>query len=422
MLTLGARAAAAAHSDQAEDFLTWARASSAPLTVDNVLKAAGRAKVVALAEFMHGAHEPLQLRNDLALAMAKDGFLGAVALETGFIEARRLDDYVMGGGGDAAVLARDYLSWGFGAFEENVELLRSLRDHNAGAGVRKVRFFGVDIPGGKGRALGSISLGVRDAIAYVSTTLPRQGRSLVRALQPYVNEFTPEAYFALSGQKRTVFVAAIDDLVRFFSENRAALISKSSVVEFTWAQRSAVVLRQGAEMFRVWPEDNQKGDSPRGMYGTVSVRDAALAANLEWVVRQQDPSASVLVFAATGHLVRTVNRGPVLSGFPGPWKPMGFHLEQAFGRDMTVIFTSAPEAPPGPWQGKPAAGSFAADLSNVGAGPFLLDLRTAPPMAALDTCRTFGNPLMLGMAARPREAFDVVVFFSKVTAATEATT
>ena len=120
----------------------WARATAIPLSDDSrVLRAIGHPKVLALGEFTHGAREPLVLRNRLVRLLGERGRLDMVALESGLVEGRRLNDYVMGGPGDAETLTRQYINWGFNLYPENVELLRWLRTHNARPGVRRIAIY-----------------------------------------------------------------------------------------------------------------------------------------------------------------------------------------------------------------------------------------------------------------------------------------
>ena len=298
----------------AEAFVTWAKSAARPISDEALIHAAGDARLIAFAESMHGAHEPLALRNCMIALFAERGMIDAVALETGFIEARQLNDYVMGGTGDPVVLARTYFSWGFGQLGENVDLLRWMRRFNSERPTKKLAFVGVDIPGGKGAVLSSLSIGIQDGLTYLAATHLPESTSLAAALTPYAEGFGPPAYFKLSPDERATFVRVVDRFVAFFDHQRQALIAASSPDAFAWAQRSAVVLRQGVEMFRVWPEDNQGGTSAKGMYGTVVVRDAAMADNLLWFLDRQGPKSRVLAFAATGHLIKSTEPRTAHSG------------------------------------------------------------------------------------------------------------
>lgn len=151
------------------------------------------------------------------------------------------------------------------------------------------------------------------------------------------------------------------------------------------------------------------------MYATVAVRDKAMADNLLWFLNQDGSTTRVLAFAATGHLIKSADLAPPIPGFPGWWDLMGRHLNTALGPAMTVIVTAAGDRlPGGPFAGKPEAGSVAAARAMVGDKPFVLDIRDAPRSPWLDRPETLGRTIMIGMLAKPRDAFDVVIYYPTV--------
>ncbi len=60
----------------------------------------GTARVVALGENIHGAHEPMASRNRLFRFLVQQMGFTAIALESGFTESRLVDSFVGGGPGD----------------------------------------------------------------------------------------------------------------------------------------------------------------------------------------------------------------------------------------------------------------------------------------------------------------------------------
>ena len=110
MLLWTAPAAATPSGDDA--FRSWARTHAIALpTCSSILSGAdyaamadgiGGARVVALGEPVHGAHEPLAVRNCLFRYLVEEQGFTAIALESGLNESRRLHDYAAGGSGDAS--------------------------------------------------------------------------------------------------------------------------------------------------------------------------------------------------------------------------------------------------------------------------------------------------------------------------------
>jgi erythromycin esterase len=70
----------------------------------------------------------------------------AIAIESGFSEAGRVQDFVAGGAGTADEIVRDNLTYGFGRFEVNVALVQWMHEYNARPVHRhKIAFYGVAV-------------------------------------------------------------------------------------------------------------------------------------------------------------------------------------------------------------------------------------------------------------------------------------
>jgi erythromycin esterase len=134
--------------------LDTVEAASGVADLRRLARIIGSARVVALGEPAHGAHEPLAFRNRLFRYLVEDLRFTAMAIESGLPESRGVDEFVAGGPGDATTrVVHDNLTWGFGALQENVELVQWMREYNADPVDRhKLRFYGIDLslggPGG----------------------------------------------------------------------------------------------------------------------------------------------------------------------------------------------------------------------------------------------------------------------------------
>jgi len=143
---------------QADDsvFVRWAKEHAIPIrsvqagtdvsdlrSLDAVIASA---RVVAFGEAAHGAHETLTFRNRLFEYLVNELGFTAIALESGLPESRRIDDFVTGGAGDAAQVVAANMTWGFGTFPENVELVSWMRAYNSDPRhTRKIHFYGMDL-------------------------------------------------------------------------------------------------------------------------------------------------------------------------------------------------------------------------------------------------------------------------------------
>jgi hypothetical protein len=121
-----------------DGFESWAKAQVSPIKSVELesdlsdlrpLKAMiGTARVVALGEPTHGAHEPLALRNKIFRYLVEELGFTTIALEGGLPESRLIHEYVAGGSGSLEHVLRDGFSCGIGEWKESEELVRWMRN------------------------------------------------------------------------------------------------------------------------------------------------------------------------------------------------------------------------------------------------------------------------------------------------------
>ncbi len=413
-----------------DTFVGWAQARAIPLQtfdsderateIDALKRVIGTARVVTLGEPAHGAHEPLHFRNRLFQYLVEHLGFTAIALESGLSESRRVNDFVMGGPGDAAEIARAGLTWGFGDYGENVELLRWIRQYNtAPARGRKVKFYGIDLSGGESNGqLAGARIALDDALTYLSRVAPGSSRHARSAADPFLKTFTHEGYLALSQNERAQLDAAIDGMIAILDSERRGLVAASSAEDYEWAYRNVIVARQVAQMFRAWPADTP-GDAPApGLYKAVEARDSSMADNVRWVLEREGPAGRVFVFAHNAHIMNAPLRGGIWDVYPQPPTTMGQHLRAALGKDVLIIGTSSAANAAGLPATTGRAGSLDVALARVGLPHFLLDLREARQSAELgqwlDQPQSMRANFTTEIALRPSAAFDAVVFIDRL--------
>jgi erythromycin esterase len=173
----------------------------------------GSARVVAIGEPTHGAHEPLALRNRLVQYLIEHEGFTAVGIESGFSESRAVARYVGGGPGDAASITRNGLTWGFGNFAENVALIEWLHTWNADPKhTRKVHFYGIDLSGSANGAFPNGRRGIDSALAYLERSDSAAARAAHASLDPYLERFSTYTYAQLSTDDRTRLSAGLTQL------------------------------------------------------------------------------------------------------------------------------------------------------------------------------------------------------------------
>jgi erythromycin esterase len=416
--------------DVDKGFLRWARAHAiaVPKSTSGSRRAdlralqslIGSARVVALGEPTHGAHEPLVFRNELFRYLVEKLGFTAIALETGLPESRRIADYVRGGPGDPRQIAHENLTWGFGEFLENVELLRWMQAYNLNpAHRRKLRFYGIDLSlGGSGGSVPTL-VALTHALTYLKCVDSISAKRLQKALALYVAALSGTA--TLTPVEHDQATATLDDLIAQFERERPAFIQATSASEYEWAHRNALVAQQGDRVFRVLPSAVPGGGIPPKAWNAVSARDSAMATNLEWALGQEGLFGRILVFAHNMHVKNAPTEGGVWSHFERPPTVMGQYLRSILGDKLVIIGTSSAH------RGNRDAGisvdpvSLDTALAQVGASRFLLDLRAArsDPAASAwlrerHALRTNETTLVMVL---PATAFDAFYFTETLTPA-----
>src|SRR5690606_7671037 len=141
----------------------------------------GNARIVALSEALHGAAEPLELRNRIFRYLVEEKNFAAIAIGSGISESRVLHDYVLGGSGNIDNVIAGGFAWGFDAYPQNRELIEWMRAYNADRrNSDKIRIFGFDVSGSPGNTAvaRSIDTPLREALEYLDSVDPSSAVAL----------------------------------------------------------------------------------------------------------------------------------------------------------------------------------------------------------------------------------------------------
>lgn len=414
-------AAAAAPADDA--FLAWARTHAIPLPacrsvmsgtdLGAMAKMIGDARVVALGEPVHGAHEPLAFRNCLFRYLVEEQGFTAIAIESGLQESRRLHDYVAGAPGDLRVLARGGLTWGFWRFKENIELLEWIRAYNLDPRhKRKIAFYGIDMSGGDADgAWARARITLDRGIAYLGQAAPAKSERLRKSIAPFLEHFSVPGYLGLDGRERGRLRRVIAEALRFFDTHRAALIEASSPADYAWGRQNIVAARQFQALFDVARAPTADGALQPGDYRADAARDAAMAENARWALDQAGADGRMLLFAHNGHVMNARTRGGIWSVYSRPPAAMGLHLRRNLGRDLLILGISSHWSTYGKAI-KP--GTIDATLASVGVPHFVIDFRSAA-QPWLVRIQSISVNYDRKNVIRPRQAFDGLIYFDRIT-------
>jgi erythromycin esterase len=230
----------------------------------------GDARIVALGEASHGAHEFFAFKaRALEVLVAELGFTD-FAMETDWTLALAVNEWVEHGRGDKEGALGSLA--GLWRTEEYRDLLTWMRAWNADpAHGQKVRFHGLD--------LGQPGLTARRLRAYLDAVEPEVAASVAPVIE------------------RIAGGAAVDEgdlegLLALFDELREDFVARSSEAEWALHRRHVTVLTQ-AYRLRAKP----------GHEGT-SWRDLCMADNARWILGQGGPGARLVLSAHNGHVSR----------------------------------------------------------------------------------------------------------------------
>lgn len=272
--------------------------------------------------------------------LVSSGRLTAVALETGLPESAELASFVAGGpdappAEEAARIVARAMTWGFGSFAENVDLVRWLRDWNDDPKhLSKVRVYGIDLSLGGPTASTPTPAAVEHALTWLASVDANTAERLSVQLAPLLRHL-PGNPAALDQPSRRVLGRELDALAGVISA-AARRLPPGPNTDAMWAVRSAEVARQAHAMFVVDPPPASGGISPEA-WRAMSARDSAMAENVRWVLDREGPNGRVLVYAHVMHVKRVPTEGRPWSVLVRPPRSMGEFLAETTQVPMTAI-------------------------------------------------------------------------------------
>lgn len=411
-----APARAATKSDSGDrELLAWARQNLHEVAVasdaqrsdlEPLRRMIGDATVVSFGEGLHGSAEPLEFRNRLFRFLVEEMGFTAIAIESGITASYVINEYVLGGPGDAQAIAARGITSGLGGYPQQASLMRWMREYNADPGhARKIEFYGMDVPGSPAEPDSALEIALR----YLDAVDPAASIALRNRIRPMlpmlkIDRFAddPGQYSHLSQPRRDEVTAAVADMLVLFKMKEGAYIAATSDRGYQLAYRSAVAAGQADEYLRQIPVGWTPKHGPQSSIGTVAVADRAKADNVDWIMEQQGADGKLLVFAHLGH----VATAPVSVRLPEQaaihLPPMlGTYLERRYGPQLvTMGHLFALDASSCKDKRAPASSSSLEGLlAALNTQALVLDLRTAPPDVALRLQPL--HDLYRGSASRP---------------------
>jgi erythromycin esterase len=382
---------------------------AAPLTdLEWLDEAIGDARVVAIGESTHGNREFYQLRHRLLRYLAQHHGFSAYALESGFVEGWRVNDWVHGRHDELSQVLAHGITFLMGLFVQMRSHLEWMRAHNRSA-AHPVSFYGIDIPGS------GVSLlpGIDAMIAYLQQADPAFD------LDPSIRQTATAwagtslsapasfaAYTDLTPASKDTVTAGLAELAARMTSRRLDYCTQTGIPAYQRALQSLQSTASLDAAVREMTRDPQDG---------THIRDSAMAQTVEWILDRHD---RIVVAAHNGHIQRWPSNVPDVPA----WTPMGMHLADRLGDGYLAIGTTFATGRVTPINPDIDAGqlftnlepprpdSLDAVMAASHPGPFAVDLRR---LSRATTAAFHGVSLQrigpLYWNTSPLRAFDVLI-------------
>jgi erythromycin esterase len=355
-----------------QETVAWLRERAVPLRRvgddieisdrDAILRAVRDARVVGVGESAHGGHEFALTKVRLFQMLVKEAAFNVFAIEASHPECVDIDNYVLGGEGDPALLLSRLRFWVTDT-AELLDLIKWMRAYNADPGhPQKLRFFGFDMQFTP-RAVASV-------LQYLATVDPKFEAQVAAGLAPLASEFDFENFRRLSQPLRDRTTATVESILQRLEVYQNQYHRHDSVLSWSTAWRMAQTLVQAVKLKACRHPGCELNDA----------RDKYMADNVLQLLGSE-PNTRLMLWAANAHVAADAFLD---------WKPMGTHLRNALGNRYAVIgfafnrgslnaFGDDPVGPVMAIDADPAmAGSLDETLARVGQRAFLVDIRRAP--------------------------------------------
>ncbi|MFO0876458.1 MAG: erythromycin esterase family protein [Gemmataceae bacterium] len=316
--------------------------------IDRVVAALGDEGVLlGLGEALHGGEEVLTLRNQWFERLVEKHRFSAIAVESCYVRAARVNGFIQGDGPATFEEVREEgFSQGLGQLESNRELAEWMRRWNARPGCAvPLRFYGFDIPMGALGMTGPRRV-LETAVEYLARVEPALAQAQRARIEPHLLSdaawenpamYTDPSQSVGQSAEAAALRVAVEELLAALRLHRPALVAATGEESFAEAVRHAELGRDVLTYHAALARNV-------GMGPLLGWRDAVMADNLMHLVERERGRGRILVFAHNAHLQRGKKRSwsgwhQALGVEPFAWWPAGAHLDQRLGARYAVIGT-----------------------------------------------------------------------------------
>jgi erythromycin esterase len=297
-----------------KEVVDWFRNAAIPLKTTNpyadledmspLLSVVSNARIVAMGEGTHGSREFFQMKHRmLEFLVEKMGFT-IFGIEANWPESLAVNDYVLNGKGDPAVVLAGLYFWTWNT-EEVLNMIRWMRRYNEDPShAKKVQFLGFDMQIAR--------VAVSSVEDYLQRVDRRQYHTASEILAPLADEASEREYAHRTKELRQQTSQGIKSLLAVFDQRKRDYVAASSEREWLLTRHNLEIVMQAEALC--------SSKNP-------TVRDRYMAENVKWILDQEPPGTKIMLWAHNEH----VWTSDTLRG-----EPMGKVLRQMYGKEMVV--------------------------------------------------------------------------------------
>lgn len=303
------------------------------LSIDKWLK---NAEIIGVSEGEHGMNEGIDFRNSYIKHLVGTNRIQVIAIESGLLESRLINDYINGADLNIDLVLTNGISYTFGQFEQNRELLNWLRTTNETRDRdNRIHFYGFDMSGSAPNPfLDDGSYALKECLKYIQVAdfeLYNEFFSKAKYYFPYLNipkspESDEKSFLDLSEEKKADLYQLVNRLIGSIQKKKDFYIQKIGKEKYDWALRSAVCAKQNLEFLEGYMfEDKDQ-----------SKREQFMLDNLKWI-KAKEGDKKIVLFAHIAHLAKDIARPDETGKETLPENMFGELLANEFGSRYQVF-------------------------------------------------------------------------------------
>ena len=310
-----------------ENIARWIRTNSIPLDtvkfnsgfkdMEPLKELLALSKIVALGEATHGTREFFQVKHRMLEFLVNNLDFHLFGIEASLPDTMTVNEYVLNGKGNPAEAVGSMLFWTWNT-EEVLDLVNWMREYNKDpSNKKKLKFYGFDMQHTK------------TPIDKLKSFFKKVDLDFYyrfdEVMKPFLNDSGKQHnYYKLPDNIKKEVVKEIKATIQHLKLNRKRFIKKTSIDDFVFIFRYAIIIKQAEEMYAAW-----KNGEIMELSDSLRIRDKYMADNVRWILNHEGPNSKIVLWAHNEH----ISSKGLGQGVPS----MGSYLKEFYG-DKYVNF------------------------------------------------------------------------------------